>query len=50
MTYRALAVLTALVFLGACGADGPPQKPASKTPQPGISLTGEVLLGAQVEL
>lgn len=37
--------LIAFVFLTACGADGPPQPPASKAKTDGVTITGEARAG-----
>lgn len=39
-----LAAILAVTLLAACGADGPPERPAA-TPATGISITGEASLG-----
>lgn len=48
MTTR-LAAILALTLLAACGADGPPQRPAD-TPPPGVTVTGEARIGVSGSL
>ncbi len=42
-----LVALAALLALAACGVDGPPKTPASKT---GVSVSGEVAVGVSGQL
>jgi predicted small lipoprotein YifL len=39
-----LTTLLACLTLAGCGADGPPQAPASPTP-PGLTITGDAQFG-----
>jgi predicted small lipoprotein YifL len=41
--------LLSLVLLAACGADGPPEPPASQAPASGISITGDARAGVVYE-
>ena len=41
---RALAALTLVATLAACGADGAPSQPTD-TPKPGIAITGSARMG-----
>ncbi len=40
--------LLSLVFLAACGADGPPEPPAAKAPTSGITITGDARVGVEI--
>lgn len=43
---KPFAILSILLFLVACGADGAPEAPAAK---PGISMTGDAQIGVVVK-
>jgi predicted small lipoprotein YifL len=40
-----LTTLLACLTLAGCGADGPPQAPASSTPPPGLTISGDARIG-----
>lgn len=40
--------LLSLVLLAACGADGPPEPPASTAPESGITFSGDARVGVEV--
>lgn len=42
---KAIAFLTALLALAACGIDGPPQPPQQQQAKPGLSVSGEARMG-----
>lgn len=37
-----------LFLLAACGADGPPEPPASKAPASGVTISGDARVGVVV--
>lgn len=45
---RILAIM-AVVALGACGVDGPPERPVAK-PQQGVTVSGHATAGVVTEL
>lgn len=40
-----MAAAVALVFLGGCGLEGPPERPKPEQPKTGVTISGDARMG-----